>query len=199
MISQLLKLALEQQNWDLIKLIIADLEKTPTVNNNHSISVNTKTQEITPNPSLTQENTPSPIVTPTKSTRKQEMQSFVTKSKNDNPSHNSNEKRQARQTPLPVNVNRQDLMKWHDKLEEHTNETQQTNPQLEKLYGKKPHAKRSEEGDTFQFVHVVCSECQKEEDVSPILAYQYSDNPDENTYRCNSCLRNFIKSRNSND
>jgi hypothetical protein len=39
-----------------------------------------------------------------------------------------------------------------------------------------------------KLIKVVCSQCNKTEMVSPILSTQYSENKNENRYRCNDCL-----------
>jgi hypothetical protein len=58
-----------------------------------------------------------------------------------------------------------------------------SNPSLAKMYV--PPRPR-ERGNNL--VHVQCSVCQKWFDLSPILTNGYSQDPKENTFRCNDCL-----------
>jgi hypothetical protein len=65
------------------------------------------------------------------------------------------------------------------------------NPQLEVLYGpganRKPRSESEGGVDTSGLVQVECSLCHNPGEVSPALARGYSEDSNNNTYRCNNC------------
>jgi len=77
--------------------------------------------------------------------------------------------------------------KFQDTVVENRGELKSANPQLEILYGNK---QRQKKPTSNPFVKVKCSKCGKSEEVSPILATYYSDDPSENSYYCNECIVN---------
>jgi DNA-directed RNA polymerase subunit M/transcription elongation factor TFIIS len=96
----------------------------------------------------------------------------------------------------PIKIPSKRVNKFKDDVAKETDKSllQTANPQLKKLYANKSHrltrhdlVEEGEGVDTGLQREVVCSLCEKEEVVPVSVATGYSDDPDNNTYRCNSC------------
>jgi len=74
---------------------------------------------------------------------------------------------------------------WVDDMKDHADEDVRKNPSLG-YQG--PRHNRDKERQTNNTVKVQCSVCKKWEEISPLFAASYDEDPQLNTYRCNDCL-----------
>ncbi len=189
MILQLLEIAEKKQDWDIVRLVITDLKKQTVKTVEPTLPVtplyNPTVHENIPeerNPIISTPNNP---IVPTHSSP-----SFVTSMKGATQSKPSiiDGKNYGRKLPFEKVSDRPNL--FTDGLQEETGDTKQANPQLQILYGNK---KRQPKPHLNPYVKAKCSSCGTIDEVSPIIAAGYSDNSEENTYKCNNCIQQAIR------
>lgn len=219
--AQILKIAIDSQNWELVKLVTQDLSDEQSKKVPYPELVRTEQLEFK-NPLIIDGeeykkelvNIPAPVLTdkihpsmiklnedfikktePSPKSRGETVSSFIT---------------QTRRAPIQTEPTIQDgknygkkipfqpvegINKFQDDLSEETSETRIENPQLAILYGNKKRKKKDPDEVSPPLVDVVCSECKTAEKVPPILSTNYSDIPSQNTYKCNACIQKRIRER----
>ena len=190
--SQLLDLAIEKQDWKLVELVKKSLVEDEQIKKPILSIEKTFPAEIQLHPDklfqrviVKPENIPG-VITP-----ENKKSDCITTSKG---TPIKNEKGiQARKIPTQPVENRAELLKWHDTFSEETSDLQEKNPELVKLYG--PLKDRQPKPNRNPLIPVQCSVCGQSEEITPILAMLYDPNPEDNTYKCNSCI---IKGRKRN-